>query len=151
LRVHADGWLVEKDEFRLADERQRQRQPALLAARETAAARRRGGAQAHPVQQFFRIERRRKERGVEAQYFARGQARMQAIALQHQADTQLEFARLADWIETQHAHRAGIGRAIPFEDFDRRRLARAVRPKQGKDFAWRDRETQPIHRARRAI
>ena len=52
---------------------------------------------------------------------------------------------VAHRVEAEHAHRAGVGRAVALEDLDGGGLARAVRPEQAEHLARRDVE----RRARR--
>ena len=42
---------------------------------------------------------------------------------------------VGDWIEAEHPHRAGIGAPIALEHLDGGRLARPVRPEEGRDGA----------------
>ena len=46
----------------------------------------------------------------------------------------------------EHADLAGVAGAIPLEDLDRRRLARAVRAEQAEHLALLDLEVDPAHR-----
>ena len=46
---------------------------------------------------------------------------------------------VAPRVEAEHAHLARVGLAVPLEDLDRGRLARAVRPEQPEHLARGDR------------
>ena len=46
-------------------------------------------------------------------------------------------------IEPANAYAAAVGSAQPFQDFDRARLAGAVRSQQAEDFAFVDGKTHP--------
>ena len=51
---------------------------------------------------------------------------IQATLLEHHAHLRTKVRALAPRVDAEHAHLARVGAAVPLEDLDRRRLARAV-------------------------
>ena len=151
LRVHGGGRLVEEDQLRSTDQRQRQAQALLLAARQLAEARARHIAQLKLIEQRVGILGVGIEGGEQAQRLGRRDLRKQPALLQHQADARLERRALAHRVEAQDADGALVWLAVALEDLNGRGLACAVRAKQGEDLAWLDRERQLVHHAAAAV
>ena len=65
--------------------------------------------------------------------------------LQLDADLAFEISLLASGVEPQHAHRPGITQPQTFQDFHRRRLARAVGTQHAEDLTNLDRKRDAVH------
>ncbi len=136
LRVEAGRQLVEKDEVGIVDERERDEEPLLLAARE----RHEPGVplvgQTELLQQpigvdgLLAVERRPEIDGLP--YL---DPLLQLCLLQLHANPLLQRVDVADRIHAEHRDRPSIRRAQPFDALHRRRLAGAVRPDQAEDLA----------------
>ena len=86
--------------------------------------------------------RRGVEAGVHLEHLARGEIRVEAARLQHDADARPELRAAVGRIEAEHADVAAVALAVPLEDLDRRRLARAVRSEDRQHFALGDAEAE---------
>jgi hypothetical protein len=73
-----------------------------------------------------------------------GQLRVERGRLETDANAWLERVRAVGDVEAEDDRLAAIGRPQAFEDLDRRRLARAVRPEQAEDLARGDIEIDAI-------
>ncbi len=100
LGVHARCRLIQKYQAWVADQSNCQREAASLPAREPAVARFAGAIQAHALQKRVNVLRPPVIAGEEAQHFARGQAGVEAILLQHHPDLWFERLRLVYGVET---------------------------------------------------
>jgi hypothetical protein len=77
---------------------------------------------------------------------AHGQMRVEAAALQHDADPRAQLLRPLLGIESEHRHVARAACAIALEDLHRRRLAGAVGPEQPVHLAARHLERDAAER-----
>ena len=145
LRVHAGGRLVEDEHLRTPDERQGQAEPLSLAARQEPVARPGDAAQADEVDQLVGVARVRVEASELDQRLAWPGPRVDAAALEHQADPGTQRAPAAGWVRAQDAHPATIRLPVSLDDLDGRRLARAVRPEQRDELPGTDFERDAIH------
>ena len=123
-RIHPRGRLVEEQEAGSADQRRRERQALRLTAGEAADRGAGGVAEADDVEQALRVVGVVVERGVEAQQLQRLEPRVEAALLEHDPDLGAQDRRVGVRIGAEDAHGAGVVRAVPLEDLDRRRLAR---------------------------
>jgi hypothetical protein len=141
-RVEARRRLVEEDQLGVADERQREVQPAPLAARESARAAVGGLLQAGQLDRLLHAA----GGGVEAREvldrLAHGQVRVGAAALEHDADPAAQLGRAQGRVVAEHRDLAAVAVAVALEDLDGGRLARPVGPEQAVDLAAADRERQ---------
>ena len=91
------------------------------------------------------------EAGVEAHRFGDCQLGVDAAALQHDPDPLAVAATAVLGVHVEDMDLAARTSPVAFQDLDRRRLARAVRPEQGEDLALTHLETQPIDSAERSV
>ena len=135
LGIEAGRRLVEEDQLGIADQREREVQPAQLPAGELAAALVGLLLQAGEREHLLDVARARIEARPVAQRLARRDVRVDAAGLQHDADSLAQRAAAAARVEAEHRDLAAAARAVALEDLDRRRLAGAVRPEQPEDLA----------------
>ena len=146
--VHPRGGLVEEHDLGLADQRQGQRQPLLLAARRGA------GPACRPTGR--RPTRSRSTSGLlvvgvvggeQPQRLQRPDPGVQAALLEHHPDAgrQGRSGRGAGRARAPRAVPAS-GAAVALQDLHRRRLAGAVGAEQPEHLAPVDGERQPVHR-----
>ena len=76
---------------------------------------------------------------------AHGHARVEAAALEHDADALLQVAVALRGVVAEHAHLARRARAVALEDLDGGRLAGAVRAEQAEHLAALDLERHAAH------
>ena len=144
-RVEAGRRLVEEDELRVVDERQRDRQALALAARQVLAA---GVA---PLAELERVDELVRRPGVlveaaeEVDELGDGQLRVERRRLEADPDPRLERVGAAWRRRCRARDLAAVGRAQPLEDLDGRGLARAVRVRAAR----RPRPRRPRSRSRR--
>ena len=146
LRVEAGRRLVEEDEVGIADERDAEVEPPLLAARERLDPRARLLLQPDERDHLVDVARRAVVAGEDRVRLADGEVRPQLGLLEDDADPLAEVRRRPLGIGAEHAHLAGVAVAVALEDLDGRRLAGAVRAEQPEDLAFLDREVDPAHR-----
>ena len=143
--------LVEEDELGIADERDSEVEPALLAA----------GERLHPcvalvveadeVDRLVHVARMLVVPGEDRVHLADGQARPELRRLEDDADPLLEAALSGAGIEAEHLDLAAVTLSVALEDLDGRRLAGAVRPEEAEDLTRRNLEVDPAHRLERAV
>ena len=142
-RVEAGRRLVEEDELRVADQRERDVEPAPLAARELRRERVRLLVEPDERDRLVDVARFAVVAGVELEALAHGQPRLGARLLQDGADAVAPGGVAVRRVDAEHADLAVGARAEALEDLDRRRLAGAVRPEEGEDLAALDLEVDP--------
>ena len=150
LDVHRRGRLVEHEQRRVADEREREADALRLAAGELLRAP--AGDRLDPDQRehLVDVERRRVQRRDHRDQLARGQVLDQHAGLEHRADQ----CRRSDRVgrrAAEHGHAARVGLGEPEQHVDRRRLAGAVRAEQRDDLAGADRDVDAAHGLDRAV
>ena len=134
-RVEAGRRLVEEDELGVADERDAEVEPALLAARERLHPRVALLVQADEVDHLVDVARPlvvAGEHPVDLAHVSTGQS---SRLLEHDADPLAERALGRARVEAEHADLARVALPVALEDLDRRRLAGAVRAEQAEDLA----------------
>ena len=122
-------------QFRPADEGQREPQPLALATGQAAERGGRHRAQAQHVHQLVRVAGIGMEARVLHDGLAGSRPQVDAAGLEHQADAGSQRPATARRILPEDPHRAGVGAAIAFDDLDGRGLAGAVRAKDGHELA----------------
>ena len=127
LRVDAGGGLVEEHDLGLADERQGQAQPLLLAAGKSAP-RRCAPRRARPTvsSRASGSTGSRVVGGGEPQGVTRVHPGVHAAALEHHADARGQLLAVAAGIETEDPHLTGSRLAVALERFDGAGFAGAV-------------------------
>ena len=135
LRVEAGRRLVEEDEVGIADERDAEVEPPLLAARERLDARVRLLLEPDERDHLVDVARRAVVAGEDRVRLAHRQVRPQLRLLEDDADPLAEVRSRPLGIVAEHAHLAGVALAVALEDLDGRRLAGAVRSEQPEDLA----------------
>ena len=151
LRIEAGGRLVEEEHVRIADQRARDAEPLLLAAREFADARVALLIERQIAQQLLGVVPVAIERAEEAHGLEDGELLGELRFLQRDADALAQLALVLAPVQAEDLDLAGVGLGQPFEDLDGRRLAGAVRPEQAEAFAagdGRDRARRPPSRRR---
>src|ERR1039458_3373757 len=138
LRIKPSGGLVQKDELRIVDQSQSQRQPLFL----TAGKRTVEGIplffQLQTLQQLIQVhvagvERREHLHGFVDAYLLRQVRRLQA-----NPDAVLELLPLPVGIKAENRDLTSRARTQPFQNLHRRRLARAIWSEQTKNFSRLD-------------
>jgi len=149
FHVEAGGRLVEHDQVRRADERQRDRQPALLAAGKVAHPATRERGQSERRQRLVDVGRMRIMCRDGPRDLARTQRIREAAQLRGgaEAPTHREIFRRA----AEERRGPGVGRAQAEGDLERGRLAGAVRAEHGDDLAGTDRKRAIAKGADRAV
>ena len=88
---------------------------------------------------------------VHGERLRHGQVPVYPGRLQHDADVWLQGVALMARVVAEHGHAALVTVAVALEDFDRRRLAGAVRPEQGEDLAPGYLEVHSVDRLQGAV
>ena len=139
-RVEAGRRLVEEDQLRVADEREREVEPAQLTARERACHRVLLALQPAERDHLVDVARVRVHRAKCATASRTLMWRYRPVALEDDPDPRAQRARALAGIEAEHADLAGGALAVALEDLDGGRLAGAVRPEQTEHLAAADLE-----------
>ena len=144
--VKAGGRLVEEQQFRVADQGNRDVQPPLLAAGQLA----HPGAplvlQADQADHLVHRPRMRVEGGIHGDRLAHGEVPVDARGLQHEPGAALQPGPLTARIHAKNAHLAAVTGPVALQDLDRGRLARPVRPEQREHLALTDRQVDAADR-----
>ncbi len=148
LRVEAGRRLVEEHDLRVVHERERDREPLLLPAREPA---RRGLpflGEADQLEQPLGASsgRHAVERREQVEELARGEVLEERRGLQLHADPALDPRRVRPDRPAQDRRAPGVWHGQPLDHLERRRLAGAVRPEDPERLARRDRERHVTYR-----
>src|SRR5262249_53738284 len=133
---------VEEEQPRPPDERQRERQPALLAAGELAGAGVGGVRQPHEGPELGGGFWRGGKLGEEMQHLTGTGCWGDAVLLKHDANLRLELRGIAPGIEAKRADSATIERAVAFENLHGRGLAGAIGSQQREDLTTPDGERE---------
>src|SRR5918996_898953 len=149
--VEAGGGLVEEDELRVADEREREVEAAELAAGQRANALVPLPRQAHELDDLRRAPRRRVVAGEELDDLPDGEQVVDGGGLEDDADPRAKVAACASRILPEHTHLAGVSLAVALQDLHRRRLARPVRAEKREDLAGPDLEGDAVENLPRAV
>src|SRR5919106_1971450 len=149
--VEAGGGLVEEDELRVADEREREVEAAELAAGERANALVSLPCQAHELDHLRRAPRRRVVAGEELDDLPHREQVVDGGGLEDDADPRAEVAARASRILPEHAHVAGVSPPVALEDLHGRRLACPVRAEEGEDLAGANLEGDAVENFPRAV
>ena len=130
----------------IADEPEREIEPALLAARQCADATRRLLVEIDQLDDLVDRTRRRVEARVHREHLAHGEVRIEAAltATRCRCASGSRRHRVAG-SKPSDAHLAAVAVAVALEDLDRRGLARAVRTEHGHHFALVDAEAEIAH------
>ena len=132
VRIHARGRFVEEHQRRLADQRERQRQPLLLTARHPPHQRVARVVETDELQQPLGVVGIVVVGREELEGFERAHAGIEPALLQHHSDARAQDGAVAPRVDTEDPHLTGVGAAVALEDLDRRRLPRAVRARAGR-------------------
>ncbi len=148
LGVDARRGFVEECHFGLPDQGQREGEALLLAAREVAPGRGGDRAQADEVEQLVGWHGVGVVPPEQVDDPARTEHRIDAAALEHDADATGEGGVVADGVHPEDPHRAGRRPSVALEGLDRRRLARPVGSEHDEYLAGCGEEVDPVHRRR---
>ena len=153
LHVEPRGGLVEEQDARAVDERQRQVEPALHAARVAAhAAVRRLHEPDALEQRVGALARLRPghavQSGLKLHVLAAGQERVERGLLERRPDRGAHLVALLDHVVAGHPRAPRRGRQQRGEHVDRRGLPGAVRPEEAVDLAGLHAQVDPVNRAR---
>ena len=143
--------LVEEHELGVADEREPEVEPALLAARERPAAGVRLLGQPDDLDDLGRVARARVVAAEHVEALAHRQVRVERRGLEDDAEPLAPGPAGARRILAEHLDVARVAVAVALEDLDRRRLAGAVRPEQPEHLAGADLEVDAPDRLVRAV
>ena len=138
--VKAGRRLVEEQQFWIADEGNRDVQPALLAAGELEDAEVALLFEAHQIDHFIHWPRMRIKGGVHRDRLAHGQIPINARGVQHDPDAALQLRPLTAGIHSEYADVAVVAGPVALENLDRGGLARTVRAQQREHLAVADRQ-----------
>lgn len=155
LHIHAQRWLIQKQDLRIVQKRTSDAKPPAHAARIIFHWLIRPRFQIHEPQDFadarFRIcALRQIERRVKAQIFPRRKLWIQRRALGQQAYGAAHRFVVTHRIHPQHADRAAVRLVQPTDQMQDRCLARAIRPQQAVDLPSRQLEREIVHPLRLA-
>ena len=150
-RVEPGRRLVEEEEIRVADERDAEVEPALLAAGERLHARVLLRGETDELDHLVDVARLLVVAGEHAVRLAHAEVRPELGLLEHDADPLAELGARVLWVVPEHGHLAGVAPSVALEDLDRRRLAGAVRAEQAEDLALLDVEIDAAHRREIAV
>ena len=151
LRIEPGGELVEEHDLWLVDERERDEEPLLLAARERHEPRVAFLAQPELIDEPIAVDRMTIERRPERHGLANFDALLQLRRLQLHADAFLQRVHIASGIESQHRDAAAIDAPQALDALHRRRLARAVRADQAEDLSGVHVERHVVDGDRRSV
>ena len=138
--------LVEEGRLRAPDECQREREALLLAAREVAPRRGGDGAQPDELEQLVRGQRVGVVGGEEVEDTARPEHRVDAAALEHDADPARECGVVGDRLQPEHAHLTGGRAPVALERLDGGGLARPVGAEDDEHLAGLGAQVQIVDR-----
>src|SRR6476469_1956510 len=146
LRVETGRQLVEKHDFRIVDESERDEEPLLLPARQ----RHEPGValvcEPELLEQAIAIGHRPSiERGPQVDRLPHFDALLELRFLQLYADSILQPIDIANRIQRQHADRSAVRPSQPFDALHRRGLACAVRAYQSENLLAMDVERHIVH------
>ena len=149
LDVETGGRLVEEENARAVDERHREVEPALHAARVAADPAVGRLREADPREQLVRARQalgagQRLERRLEPQVLAAGEERVERRLLERRPDLRSTFEPFRGDVEARDARRALGRRQERRQHVDGRRLPGPVRPEEPVDLAGRDGEVDPV-------
>jgi hypothetical protein len=159
LRVEARGRLVEEQQLRTADDADRDVEPPPLAAGKGPDLLLRVLGEPDGLDQLVGVPRPphrrcRVGRVVPAEVreqLADAPLPVVAPGLEHDPQPRPPVFTTVCRVDPQHVHLAGRPHAEAFEDLDRGRLARAVRPEQAHDFASVGLEVDSVEHVVRAV
>ena len=132
--IEARRRLVEEDQLGVADQRERDVEPAALAAGERGRALIGLRGQADERKRLIDVARRRVVAGVERDALAHREARLGPGFLQHDPDPRAPAAGRLPRVRAEHLDLAAARLAKALEDLDRGRLARPVGPEEREDL-----------------
>src|SRR5215467_4056451 len=151
LRVQAGGELVEHGDARVADQRERDRQPLPLAAGQLAEPGVLLARQPEPVQQLRPRGRVPVERAVQLERLADPQPVRQLALLQLHAEHLAQLGAVPARVKPEHADRPGAGDPEPGYALDRGGLPGPVRAEDPEDLPGLDGERNVVDRHRLAV
>lgn len=144
LRIEAGGRLVEEEEFRITDQSERDREPALLAAGERFDVGVCLGFKSHSGQDLKGIFPLVVKAAEEPNQFENGRFFGESGFLESDADAFTEFLGLGVPAAAEQFDVALGGGVEALENFDRGGFAGAVRAEQSKTLAGSDFQVEPI-------
>src|SRR6185503_783517 len=145
LRIEPGRRLVEKQELRIADERAREREPLLLAARQRADARAPLLLELHEPDDVLDRRPFVKEAAEQADGLLDRELFRELRLLKLNAEPLLQRFGVGLPVEAEHFYFACVARREALADLDRRRLAGAVRAEQAEAFAGLHLEVEAVH------
>ena len=146
LGVQARGGLVQEDQFRPADQCQRQRQALLLAAREAPVGGLGRALEADQLHEPPRVVGVFVVAGGEVEHLFDGDAGVGAAALEHDADAVAHLLRLRDRVDAEHSDRPGGGLSEALAHLDGGGFAGAVGAQKRQQLAAPRCEREPVNR-----
>src|SRR6202171_5850363 len=146
LRIEAGGRLVEEEDLRLVDERRRDAEALLLAARQLGNGRARLLGEVHLLQDRHGIDRAVVERPEHVEQLEQAQAVEEGRGLQLDTNQVLNLVRILADVDAGDDCPALFGSTQTFEDLHRGRLAGAVGTKQSEDLTLFHPERDAVNR-----
>src|SRR5208283_779731 len=134
-RIHSCGRLVQEGHAGLPDECQRQREPLLFSARQALVRRSRNGSQSDQIDELVRIAGVLVIGGEEPDRPLGAHDRVDAAALEQDADSSRELGVIRPGVEAENAYAAGIGSPEALERLYRRGLSGSVGAQESDDLA----------------
>lgn len=138
LRIEPGGQLIEEHDFRIVDQRQRDKQPLLLPAGKGHKPGISFVGESELFKQPVAVQRLWIQRGPEIHSFPDFDSLLELCLLELHPNPVLDLIDVAEWIEAQDRNLARVRPAHSFHALHRGCLASAVRPDQSKDFALVD-------------
>lgn len=139
--VEALRQFIEKDDFRVVQERERQEETLSLAARQSPEW---SSPNGHEVPFIHDLGRSLLALGEEPDSLFNPKAFGQIAVLELTADPSGKRGPIGDWVEPEHSDSPGIGPAKALCALNRRRLPGAIRAENAEDFAPFDMKTDVI-------
>ena len=146
MRVKAGRRFVEEDQVRVADQSQREVEPAALPAGQLAGPCFALSVELDDLDQLLGTPSLVVVAAVHIDQLGDAEISLHATGLQHAADALAQPSRTASRVEAEHADLSAVAGAVALEDLRGCRLTGAVRPQHTEHFAELDAEADAANR-----
>src|SRR5438270_1137042 len=150
-RIETGSRLIKEQDFRIAGQSNPDIKPAFLPSGELVDLRLPLLLEPYEGDHLVQRSRMRIEAPVHVDRLGDGQVGVDTSRLQDDPDLFPKPAVMGRGIDAKHRDSSGIAGAESLQDLNGRRLARAVRPEQGKDFSLRDGDVNTLDRYQAAV